>query len=103
MLFRSEVPDHEINEEPPEDALIYDQPKTPAKDSPVTAATDALPKSQPESIVENVPTAAPIPVKTDKRSVSPLVADSGIWAPLYRIGDGFAAAISEPEKSFSSH
>lgn len=99
-----EVPDHEINEEPPEDALLYAQPKMPAKDSQVTAESDAMSKPQPESVVDNSPAAVlPAPVKNDERSAPPLVADSGIWAPLYSIGDGFAAAISEPEKSFSSH
>lgn len=99
-----EVPDHEINEEPPEDALIYNQPKIAEKENQVAAETETLPKPQPQSVAEKAPTALmQAQEKTYESSAPPLVGDMGIWGPLYSIGDGFAAAISEPEKSFSSH
>jgi len=99
-----EVPDHEINEEPPEDALIYNQPKIAEKENQVAAETETLPKPQPQSVAEKAPTALmQAQEKTYESSAPPLVGDMGIWGPLYNIGDGFAAAISEPEKSFSSH
>jgi len=99
-----EVPDHEINEEPPEDALIYNQPKIAEKENQVAAETETLPKPQPQSVAEKAPTALmQAQEKTYESSAPPLVGDMGIWGPLHNIGDGFAAAISEPEKSFSSH
>ena len=99
-----EVPDHEINEEPSEDALIYNQPKIAEKENQVSAETEILPKPQPQSVAEKAPTALmQAQEKTYESSAPPLVGDMGIWGPLYSIGDGFAAAISEPEKSFSSH
>ena len=99
-----EVPDHEINEEPSEDALIYNQPKIAEKENQVAAETETLPKPQPQSVAEKAPTALmQAQEKTYESSAPPLVGDMGIWGPLYNIGDGFAAAISEPEKSFSSH
>jgi len=99
-----EVPDHEINEEPPEDALIYNQPKIAEKENQVAAETETLPKPQPQSVAEKAPTALmQAQEKTYESSAPPLVGAMGLWGPLYNIGDGFAAAISEPEKSFSSH
>ena len=99
-----EVPDHEINEEPPEDALIYNQPKIAEKENQVAAETETLPKPQPQSVAEKAPTALmQAQEKTYESSAPPLVGAMGLWGPLYSIGDGFAAAISEPEKSFSSH
>ncbi len=100
-----EVPENEINEEPPEEALINAQPPVIAgNESQEPAKTVVMPKTEPENITEKAPAAAvQTAIKTDAGTALPVTADSGIWAPLYRIGDGFAAAISEPEKSFSSH
>lgn len=99
-----EVPEHEINEEPPAEMLADAQSTIISNESKVSAKASVLTKTEPENIAEKAPAATlQTPVKNDEKSVTPVVADLGIWGPLYRIGDGFAAAISEPEKSFSSH
>lgn len=99
-----EIPEHEINEEPPEEAQVYAQPNVPEKGGQAVAKVDAVSKPFSEPAAENVPaTVQQTPAVAGERSAPSVVADSGIWGPLYSIGDGFAAAISEPEKSFSSH
>ncbi len=85
-----EVPEHEINEEPPEEIQIAAQPE------PEPAPAEAVAAKAPATMT-------PVPVEPARKTVSSQPSDPEIWAPLYRIGDGFAAAVSEPEKSFSSH
>lgn len=99
-----EVPEHEISEEPPEETQIYARSDVPEKGGQTVLKADVVAKPSSEPAAEKALAAAqPAPAPAGERSALPAVADSGIWGPLYSIGDGFAAAISEPEKSFSSH
>lgn len=99
-----EVPEHEINEEPPEETQIYARSDAPEKGGQTVLKADVVAKPSSKSAAEKALTAAQsAPAPAGESSALPAIADSGIWGPLYSIGDGFAAAISEPEKSFSSH
>ncbi len=99
-----EVPEHEINEEPPEETQIYARSDAPEKGGQTVLKADVVAKPSSKPAAEKALAAAQsAPAPAGERSALPAVADSGIWGPLYSIGDGFAAAISEPEKSFSSH
>ncbi len=99
-----EVPEHEINEEPPEETQIYARSDAPEKGGQTVLKADVVAKPSSKSAAEKALAAAQsAPAPAGESSALPAIADSGIWGPLYSIGDGFAAAISEPEKSFSSH
>lgn len=99
-----EVPEHEISEEPPEETQIYARSDVPEKGGQTVLKADVVAKPSSKSAAEKALTAAQsAPAPAGESSALPAIADSGIWGPLYSIGDGFAAAISEPEKSFSSH
>lgn len=99
-----EVPEHEINEEPPEETQIYARSDAPEKGGQTVLKADVVAKPSSKPAAEKALAAAQsAPAPAGESSALPAIADSGIWGPLYSIGDGFAAAISEPEKSFSSH
>lgn len=99
-----EVPEHEINEEPPEETQIYARSDVPEKGGQTVLKADVVAKPSSKPAAEKALAAAQsAPAPAGERSALPAIVDSGIWGPLYSIGDGFAAAISEPEKSFSSH
>ncbi|HOI89268.1 MAG TPA: hypothetical protein PLK28_02030 [Candidatus Rifleibacterium sp.] len=99
-----EVPEHEISEEPPEETQIYARSDAPEKGGQTVLKADVVAKPSSKPAAEKALAAAQsAPAPAGESSALPAIADSGIWGPLYSIGDGFATAISEPEKSFSSH